>query len=175
MRIAVEGRARVLGDDVNTDYIISSRRKQQTLDPAALRPFLLESVDPGFAASVAAGDLLVAGKNFGCGSAMEVAVTVVLAAGIRAVLAPSFARTYYRNAINNGLIPVECETGGIHEGDRLGIVLEETGVRILNMTGNAVLHGHALPAIMLSILSEGGLVAYFRKHHDFLVPSIEPK
>jgi 3-isopropylmalate/(R)-2-methylmalate dehydratase small subunit len=175
MKIELEGRARVLGEDINTDYIISSRRKQKTLDPGSLKSYLLESVDPGFAASVAPGDVLVAGKNFGCGSAMEVAVTVVMAAGIRAVLAPSFARTYYRNAINNGLIPVECETGGIHEGDRLKIVLEETGARIINLNGNAVLHGHSLPAIMLSVLGEGGLVAYFRKHQDFLVPSIEPK
>jgi 3-isopropylmalate/(R)-2-methylmalate dehydratase small subunit len=119
--------------------------------------------------------VLVAGKNFGCGSAMEVAVTVVMAAGIRAVLAPSFARTYYRNAINNGLIPVECETGGIHEGDRLKIVLDETGARVMNQTGEDVITGLSMPAVMLSILGEGGLVAYFRKHQDFPVSTIGPK
>jgi len=175
MRIEMEGRARLLGDDINTDYIISSSRKKETLDPDALKRYLLESVNPDFAASVAPGDVLVAGKNFGCGSAMEVAVTVVMAAGIRAVLAPSFARTYYRNAINNGLIPVECETGEIHEGDRLKIVLEEAGARIMNQTEEVVIRGLSMPAVMLSILGEGGLAAYFRKYGDFLVSTTGPK
>jgi 3-isopropylmalate/(R)-2-methylmalate dehydratase small subunit len=106
---------------------------------------------------------------------MEVAVTVVMAAGIRAVLAPSFARTYYRNAINNGLIPVECETGGIHEGDRLKIVLEEAGAHIMNQTGNTISTGLSMPAVMLAILGEGSLVAYFRKHQDFRVSTTRPK
>jgi len=167
MRIALEGRARLLGDDVSTDAIILSRRKRETLDAALLSRFLLESVDPGFAASVRAGDMLVAGKNFGCGSAMEAAVTVVLAAGVRAVLARSFARTYYRNAINNGLIPIECDTGGIREEDRLRAVLDGSGIRVTNETRGGVTIAAPLPEIMLRILLAGGLVPYFREHRDF--------
>jgi 3-isopropylmalate/(R)-2-methylmalate dehydratase small subunit len=165
----LEGRARVFGDDINTDYIITSRRKRESLDPQVLRQYLFEELDPRFAESLQAGDLIVAGKNFGCGSAMEVAVTALVGAGVRAVLARSFSRTYYRNAINNGLLPVICDTSGISEGDRLvlGINSPEPWTVFDTRTGKTVEAG-ALPRIMLDILQAGGLVPYFREHHDFV-------
>jgi 3-isopropylmalate/(R)-2-methylmalate dehydratase small subunit len=171
--LKLQGRARVIlgagqGDDINTDYIITSRRKRESLDPQVLRQYLFEEIDPGFAASVKAGDIIVAGKNFGCGSAMEVAVTAIMGAGIRAVLARSFSRTYYRNAINNGLLPVICDTHGIHEGDRLAI-RHEAAMAVHNITTGATLTASSLPQIMLDIFEAGGLVPYFREHGDFRI------
>ena len=166
MHLHLEGRARLLGDDVNTDYIITSARKRETIDADVLKRYLLETVDPGFAASIQPGDLLVAGRNFGCGSAMEVAVTVLVAAGIRAVIAKSFARTYYRNAINNGLIPVECDTGEFREGDRLTVDIGDE-IIVYNATRGISLPARPLPAHMRRVLEAGGLVAYIRAHGTF--------
>lgn len=152
------GRARVFGDDINTDYIITSRRKRESLDPEYLRHYLFEELDPSFAATVQPGDLIVAGKNFGCGSAMEVAVTAVRGAGIAAVLARSFSRTYYRNAVNNGLYPLICDTSRIGEGDRLSI----DSVRVLNETTGESIAAEPLPSTLAEILAAGGLVPFFR-------------
>src|SRR5690348_14294890 len=138
-------RARRLGDDVNTDYIITSTRKRDTLDEKVLARYLLETLDPSFAASVRPGDLMVAGRNFGCGSAMEIAVTVILAAGIRAVLAESFARTFYRNAINNGLVPIECDTSGIAEGDTITVRFDEERIEVENARGGTVILARPMP------------------------------
>jgi 3-isopropylmalate/(R)-2-methylmalate dehydratase small subunit len=167
MTSEIRGRARRLGDRINTDYIISSSRKKETLDPEELKQWLLESVDPAFADSVATGDLIVADEAFGCGSAMEVAVTVVLAAGIRAVIAKSFSRTYFRNAINNGLIPVECDTSGISEGDTITVRIGLDGVTVANdSTGNEE-GASPLPPFVLEILEAGGLVPYLRDRAGF--------
>ena len=160
----IVGRARILGDDVNTDYIISSARKRESIDARVLRQFLLEGVDPAFAASVQPNDVLVAGRNFGCGSAMEVAVTVILAAGIPAVLASSFSRTFFRNAINNGLIPVVAATGSVRECDLLDIALDGAGVTVRNRTGNVDIASAPLSGIAMDVLSTGGLVKYVREH-----------
>jgi len=154
----VHGRARVFGDDVNTDYIISSSRKRKTIEPSALAPYLLEGVSPAFAASVQAGDMIVAGRNFGCGSAMEVAVTVIQAAGIRAVVAAGFARSFFRNAINNGLLPVECDTSSIQEGDTVSIEVSDAAVRVQNITRGVSLAAVPLPPIIQEIIARGGLV-----------------
>jgi 3-isopropylmalate/(R)-2-methylmalate dehydratase small subunit len=170
MALKIEGRARMFGDDVNTDYIIASRRKRESLDPQVLKNYLFEEVDPKFAASIQSGDLIVAGKNFGCGSAMEVAVTAVLGAGIRAVIAQSFSRTYFRNAINNGLLPIVCDTSRIHEGDQLLIHADDengSGMIVRNATTGEDISSAALPKIMLDIFGAGGLVPYFREHGDF--------
>jgi 3-isopropylmalate/(R)-2-methylmalate dehydratase small subunit len=158
-----EGRARVFGDDINTDYIVTSRRKRESLDPQVLRQYLFEELDAGFARTVVAGDLIVAGRNFGCGSAMEVAVTAVLGAGIRAVLARGFSRTYYRNAVNNGLMPLICDTRQIAEGDRLVV---EAGL-VRNVSKGETIATEPLPGIMLDIIGAGGLMVYFRKHGKF--------
>jgi 3-isopropylmalate/(R)-2-methylmalate dehydratase small subunit len=165
--LKIGGRARRLGDRVNTDYIISSSRKKETLDPHELKRWLLESVDPGFSASVKKRDILVAGEAFGCGSAMEVAVTVVLAAGIKAVVAKSFSRTYYRNAINNGLIPVECDTSEITEGDEINIRIEGGAVTVANETSGAEIEAGPLPPFVSGILQAGGLVPYLKANGGF--------
>jgi 3-isopropylmalate/(R)-2-methylmalate dehydratase small subunit len=159
----LEGRARLFGDDINTDYIVTSRRKRESLDAQFLKHYLFEELDPGFAATVQPGDLIVAGTNFGCGSAMEVAVTAVLGAGIRGVLARGFSRTYYRNAVNNGLVPIVCDTRGIGEGDALAL----TGETLHNQTTGEAVACEALPGIMKRIIDAGGLVEYFRRHGDF--------
>ncbi len=159
------GRARVLGDDVNTDYLISSTRKKEGLDPAVLRRYLLEDLDPAFAASVVQGDILVAGRNFGCGSAMEVAVTVVLGAGIPAVIAKSFSRTYWRNAINNGLLAIVADTDPIVEGQRLEVHL--SGARPELLVGEPPARSitcEPLPDFVLAMRKAGGLVPYLRQH-----------
>jgi 3-isopropylmalate/(R)-2-methylmalate dehydratase small subunit len=163
----LRGRARIFGDDVNTDAIISSSRKRESLDPAVLKQFLFEHVDPAFAASVRPGDILVAGSNFGCGSAMEVAVTTVLGAGIPAVLAMSFSRIYYRNAINNGLLPLVCDTSDIREGDILSAD-SESGTIHVERSG-ITLKAEALQPIMVAILGAGGLVPYMRQYGGFRI------
>jgi 3-isopropylmalate/(R)-2-methylmalate dehydratase small subunit len=167
MELTLDGRARRFGDHVNTDYVISSARKRDTLDVAVLKQYLFEAVDPAFAASVQPGDLIVAGRNFGCGSAMEIAATVLLGAGIKAVLAESFSRTFYRNAINNGLLPVQCATHGLREGDRVSLRVTAAGTAVANLTTGAATAGAPFPGIMLGILDAGGLVAYLRARGRF--------
>jgi 3-isopropylmalate/(R)-2-methylmalate dehydratase small subunit len=164
--VIIEGRARVFGDDVNTDYIISSRRKRETIDETRLRDFLFEGIDPAFARSVQRGDIIVGGRNFGCGSAMEVAVTVIQSSGIQAVLARSFARSFFRNSMNNGLVAVECDTSPILEGDRLTVSLD-ADVRVTVPSRGIEVPGSEIPPLMRRILESGGLVPFLRDDGDF--------
>jgi 3-isopropylmalate/(R)-2-methylmalate dehydratase small subunit len=164
MRRRIEGRVRRVGDHVNTDHIIASRRKRDTLDESRLKEYLLEAVDPAFATSVRPGDILVAGRNFGCGSAMEVAATVLVAAGFTVVVAETFARAFYRNAVNNGLLPVAAPTAGCLEGDRIVIDADEQRVTMLNVRTGALVEGGALPPAMAEIFAAGGLVPYVKRH-----------
>lgn len=162
----LRGRARVLGNDINTDYIIASTRKRDTLDEQVLKRYLLETIDPSFAASVQPGDIIVAGRNFGCGSAMEIAATVITTAGISAVIAKSFSRTFYRNAVNNGLLPIETDTSDIAEGDQLVISMRPEALSVENQTRGTSLTGTPLPALMHDILDAGGIVNFVRNRRS---------
>jgi len=164
---AFEGRVYKFEDDINTDYIISSRRKRDTLDLNVLKKYLMEDIDPGFAARVRPGGILAAGNNFGGGSAMEVASLVIKAAGIRAVLAQSFARTFYRNAINGGLFAIETDTDRISSLDRLRITVIGDDIAIRNQTTGADTVVPMPGGIVLDIVKSGGLVDYLRRRSDF--------
>jgi 3-isopropylmalate/(R)-2-methylmalate dehydratase small subunit len=162
-----EGRVHKLHDNINTDYIISSRRKRDTLDLDILKKYLMEDIDPDFAARIQAGDILAAGSNFGCGSAMEVASLVIKAAGIRVIIAESFARTFYRNAINGGLLPIEIDTGSSINDDQLRIAVEGSKITIHNLTKSLTATAPAPGGLILEIFEAGGLVNYIRRTGDF--------
>lgn len=160
------GRAHKFGDDVNTDYIISGKYKFSTLDEGELARHVMEDLDPQFHEKVNEGDFIVAGRNFGCGSSREQAPLAIKAAGISAVVAGSFARIFYRNAINIGLPVFECAGAGeIDSGDELMIDLG--GGVIVDKTKDLEFSVGKLPDIMIRILESGGLAAYFRVHGGF--------
>lgn len=163
--MSLSGKSHKFGDDVNTDYIISGRHKFKTLDMKELAKHVMEDLDPDFYSKVEKGDFIVAGRNFGCGSSREQAPLAIINANISVVLAKSFARIFYRNCINTGLPLVECNTDLIDAGDELDIDLEAGVVR--NLTKNIDIPTTPLPAVMLKILSEGGLVEHFKKHGTF--------
>ncbi|AEG15251.1 3-isopropylmalate dehydratase small subunit [Desulfofundulus kuznetsovii DSM 6115] len=161
----LQGKAHKFGDDVNTDYIISGKYKFKTLDMRELAKHVMEDLDPDFYQKINAGDFIVAGRNFGCGSSREQAPLAIKYAGISAVLAKSFARIFFRNAINTGLPVVECDTDRIEPGDELMVDLS-TGV-ITNKTKGLTIAAKPLPPVMIKILNDGGLVAHFRKYGGF--------
>ncbi|MHC1636554.1 MAG: homoaconitase small subunit [Candidatus Nezhaarchaeales archaeon] len=159
----IKGRVWKFGDNIDTDVIIPFKYKARTLDPKELAQHVMEGIDPDFAKKVKPGDIIVAGKNFGCGSSREQAPLAIKAAGIAAIVAESFARIFFRNAINIGL-PV-LEVKGISEktdeGDLLEIDLLQGTVK--NLTKNAVFKAAPLPDMIMEILKEGGLVNYLKK------------
>ena len=161
MKGNVGGRAWVFGDNVDTDQIIPAEYLV-TMDNAELAAHAFENLKPEFAKKVRAGDVIVAGRNFGCGSSREHAPTIIKIAGAKAVLAKSFARIFYRNCINIGLPAITCNTDEIDEGDDLELDMEK-GV-IKNKTRETEIAFPPLPSFMNRILQEGGLAAYIKAH-----------
>lgn len=157
-----EGRAWVFGDNVDTDVIIPARYLL-TADPAVLAAHCMEDIDPEFAGKVRAGDILVAGGNFGCGSSREHAPLSIKGAGIAAVVAVSFARIFYRNAINIGLPILECAeaVAATCQGDILRIEL--AAGRIENVTSGQTFQAQPYPESILRIIHAGGLIAATRE------------
>jgi len=165
--VTVKGKAWMFGDSISTDLITPGRYFHLRENLPELAKHVLEDARPEFAANVKKGDVIVAGKNFGLGSSREHAAQVIKLAGVSAILAKSFARIFYRNAINIGIPVLECDTSQIEEGDELEIELEEGIVR--NLTKGIELRTSPMPAVMLSILAEGGLIPYIKKHGDLPV------
>jgi len=157
------GRAWKFGDDINTDYIIAGKYKLSITDIDELSKHAMEAIMPDFSRKVKKGDFIVAGRNFGCGSSREQAPLVLKHLGIAAVIARSFARIFYRNAVNIGLPVVECEdASSIRQGDMLEVDLQEGYVK--NITQGRTYKIKPLPPELWKILSEGGLVNYVKKY-----------
>lgn len=153
------GRVFKYGDNVDTDVIIPARHLAIT-DPKGLAAHCMEDIDSEFVNKVQEGDIIVASKNFGCGSSREHAPIAIKASGISCVIAETFARIFYRNAINIGLPIIECKEAaeGIEAGDRVEIDFD-SGV-IYNKTKGTQYKGQAFPAFMQDLIAAGGLVNY---------------
>ena len=159
------GRVFKYGDNVDTDVIIPARYLN-TSDPKELAAHCMEDIDLDFAKKVQEGDIIVANKNFGCGSSREHAPIAIKESGISCVIASTFARIFYRNAINIGLPILECDQAvkSIEAGDKLEVNFD-TGV-IKNLTKNEEYQGEAFPEFMQKIINRNGLIGYIKNSQE---------
>ena len=165
--MSLKGNAWKFGDDISTDHIAPGRLFHLRSNLPELAKHVLEDAREDFAANMKQGDFVVGGNNFGLGSSREHAPTIIKLAGVSAVLAKSFARIFFRNAINVGLPVIICDTDKIDEGDRLTVNLEEGTV--YNEIKDLTLTFPPLPGVMRKILETGGLVNYIKKYGDLVV------
>ena len=158
-----EGTVHAFGRDVDTDVIIPARYLNSS-DPAELGAHCMEDIDAAFVGRVRPGDIIVAGENFGCGSSREHAPVAIRAAGVSCVVAASFARIFYRNAINTGLPIVVCPAAAAEAraGDRLRVDVE-SGV-VANLTQGTSHQADAFPAFLQELIARGGLLPYVKAH-----------
>jgi len=158
----ITGKAVRFRDNVDTDVILPGKYMTLT-DPVELAKHAMEGLDPSFTRKICNGAIIVAGRNFGCGSSREQAPLALKHAGVRCVLAESFARIFYRNSINIGLPVLECHgiSSKVEEGDELAVDLQKGLVE--NQLKNSTLHATQLPAFILEILNDGGLIEHLRK------------
>ncbi len=158
----LKGRAYKYGANINTDAIIPSRYLNIS-DPTELAKHCMEGIDKDFATKVQPGDIIVAETNFGCGSSREHAPLAIKAAGVSAVIAKSFARIFFRNAINIGLPILECDKAvdETDPGDILEVELASGEIR--NITKNKLFYAKPYPDFMLELISAGGLIEHTKK------------
>ena len=158
----LKGKVHKYGADVNTDVIIPARYLNIS-DPAELARYCMEDIDKDFVNRVKPGDIIMATTNFGCGSSREHAPLAIKAAGVSCVVAKSFARIFFRNAINIGLPLLECEeaTDNIEAGDTLQVDLSRGEIK--NLTSGRVFNAKPYPDFMAELISAGGLIAYTKK------------
>ncbi|MBC7081094.1 MAG: 3-isopropylmalate dehydratase small subunit [Thermoplasmatales archaeon] len=155
----IKGRVIKYGDNINTDVIYPGRYLEIT-DPKEMAKHAMEDLDKNFHEKLKNAKIIVAGKNFGCGSSREQAVTCLKYAGIEAIIAKSFARIFFRNAINEGIPALEFETDKIDERDEIEIDVENGKIR--NLTKSETYDVKPLPKFLLSIIKEGGLIPYMK-------------
>ncbi len=158
----MSGRVFKFGDDINTDVIIPARYLNTT-DPKELASHCMEGARPGFVNEVSPGDIVVAGKNFGCGSSREHAPVALKAAGISCIIAKSFARIFFRNSFNTGLPLLESAEASekIEEGDNVEVDMSSGIIR--NKTKNEEYRAQPIPGFMRELIETGGLIPYVLK------------
>lgn len=161
----LKGKAWKFPDNISTDHIAPGRLFHLRSNLPEFAKHVLEDADPEFASKVQKGDFVVAGSNFGLGSSREHAPQIIKLSGVSAVIAKSFARIFYRNAINIGLLLLECDTDGIDAQDDLEVDVRE-GV-IKNLTKNTEIKFKPLPEVMIKLQQDGGLIEHIKKHGDF--------
>lgn len=156
-----KGRVWKYGDNINTDVIFPGKYTYSILDPEEMACHALEDLDPDFAQRVKAGDVIVVGRNFGCGSSREQAATCLKYAGVQAVVAKSFARIFFRNAINQGLPVLQSEEAveNIEDGEEIEIDLTQGKIK----GEKGVFEFPPFPESVLGILEAGGLIPYTKK------------
>ena len=160
-----KGKAFKFGDGISTDHIAPGRLFHLRNNLEEFAKHVLEDADPNFASSMRKGDFIVAGNNFGLGSSREHAPQIIKIAGVSAVIAKSFARIFYRNAINIGLLLIECDTDEIDAGDELELDVQN-GV-LKDLTKNIEIKIMPIPDVMIKLLSDGGLIEHIKKNGDF--------
>lgn len=163
--MTLKGKAWKFPDDISTDHIAPGRLFHLRSNLPEFAKHVLEDADPDFASNMSKGDFVVAGNNFGLGSSREHAPQIIKIAGVSAVIAKSFARIFYRNAINIGLLVLEADTDKIDAKDELEVDIK-TGV-IKNLTKNIEIKFTPLPDVMIKLLNDGGLIEHIKKHGDF--------
>ena len=159
------GKAFKFGDGISTDHIAPGRLFHLRSNLEEFSKHVLEDADPEFASKMQKGDFVVAGNNFGLGSSREHAPQIIKIAGVGAVIAKSFARIFYRNAINIGLLLIECDTDKIDAGDELELDVKN-GI-LKDVTKNIEIKITPLPDVMIKLLGDGGLFEHLKKHGDF--------
>jgi len=166
--MVIAGKSVKLGDNINTDFIISGRYKFAITDLSELAKHIMEDIDPSFPQKITRGQsIIVAGNNFGMGSSREQAPLVIKEAGIVAVLSNQFARIFFRNSFNIGLLLIEADTTKIDEADQLQIDLDKGLVK--DLTKGVDLKIKPLPKFMQKVLAEGGIINYYKKYGELKI------
>ncbi|WP_268624243.1 3-isopropylmalate dehydratase [Paenibacillus alvei] len=156
--MSLQGKVHKFGDNINTDDIIAGKYKHKTMDVEQLSNHIMENIYPNFRQVITQGDYIVAGENFGCGSSREQAPQIIKHVGISAVIAKSFARIFFRNSINIGLLVITCDTDQIESGDMILHLPNSQQIQIVNK--GITIAAPNVPQEIMGIVHSGGLLAY---------------